>query len=214
MGIALFIARPARTERLRQRVPHLPRSLPAQLGFGTVSVLGLLITAAVILTVIQRVFTGPVPERWSLSRSDTGERWRWRPSSALMLLLGLMPQLILGHVNATVNAPAGGVEILMLAWTIYLSFAGALVLALLPKAGWLALARDGSRSRRAGGLPSRLRASSMRRVRAAVAIADVAWVPAMGIHYTLAADGISRVLVLLTGSQLSPASSSRGTSRS
>jgi NADH-quinone oxidoreductase subunit M len=28
---------------------------------------------------------------------------------------------------------------------------------------------------------------------------DVAWVPAMGIHYMLAADGISRVLVLLTG---------------
>src|SRR6202020_3684960 len=31
---------------------------------ATVSVLGLLVTAAVILTVIQRVFTGPLPERW------------------------------------------------------------------------------------------------------------------------------------------------------
>src|SRR6202041_1109322 len=30
-------------------------------------------------------------------------------------------------------------------------------------------------------------------------IADVAWVPSMGIRYTLAADGISLVLVLLTG---------------
>ena len=30
-------------------------------------------------------------------------------------------------------------------------------------------------------------------------IADVPWVPSMGIHYLLAADGISRVLVLLTG---------------
>ena len=30
-------------------------------------------------------------------------------------------------------------------------------------------------------------------------IVDVPWVPAMGIHYMLAADGISRVLVLLTG---------------
>jgi NADH-quinone oxidoreductase subunit M len=32
-----------------------------------------------------------------------------------------------------------------------------------------------------------------------VAVDDMLWVPAMGIHYTLAADGISRVLVLLTG---------------
>src|SRR6202034_173326 len=32
-----------------------------------------------------------------------------------------------------------------------------------------------------------------------VMLADVAWVPALGIRYTLAADGISRVLVLLTG---------------
>ena len=30
-------------------------------------------------------------------------------------------------------------------------------------------------------------------------IVDVPWVPSMGIHYLLAADGISRVLVLLTG---------------
>ncbi len=29
---ALLVARPARIERLRQRIPHLPRSLPAQLG--------------------------------------------------------------------------------------------------------------------------------------------------------------------------------------
>ena len=32
-----------------------------------------------------------------------------------------------------------------------------------------------------------------------VVIVDVPWVPSMGIHYLLAADGISRVLVLLTG---------------
>ena len=32
-----------------------------------------------------------------------------------------------------------------------------------------------------------------------VTIVDVPWVPSMGIHYTLAADGISLVLVLLTG---------------
>src|SRR5262249_19839781 len=32
-----------------------------------------------------------------------------------------------------------------------------------------------------------------------VTIVDVPWVPSMGIYYVLAADGISRVLVLLTG---------------
>ncbi len=34
---------------------------------------------------------------------------------------------------------------------------------------------------------------------AVTVIVDVPWVPSMGIHYLLAADGISRVLVLLTG---------------
>jgi NADH-quinone oxidoreductase subunit M len=32
-----------------------------------------------------------------------------------------------------------------------------------------------------------------------VIIVDLPWVPSMGIHFLLAADGISRVLVLLTG---------------
>ena len=41
--------------------------------------------------------------------------------------------------------------------------------------------------------------SSKAWARAATIIVDVPWVPSMGIHYLLAADGISRVLVLLTG---------------
>ena len=70
---------------------------------ATVAVLGLLITAAVILTVIQRVFTGPLPERWAAFPDMTvGERWALAPVLALMLILGLVPQLILGTVNATV----------------------------------------------------------------------------------------------------------------
>src|SRR6185312_4577572 len=86
----------------------------------------------------------------------------------------------------------------MLAWTIYLSFAGALVEALLPRgkaaaARWLALifaittlalAISGYVAGFGGGLD---------------VIADALWVPSMGIHYMLAADGISRVLILLTG---------------
>jgi NADH-quinone oxidoreductase subunit M len=70
---------------------------------ATVSVLGLLITAAVILTVIQRVFTGPVPERWkTFPDMTTGERFAVAPALILMAVLGLMPQFILGTVNSTV----------------------------------------------------------------------------------------------------------------
>jgi NADH-quinone oxidoreductase subunit M len=70
---------------------------------ATVSVLGLLVTAAVILTVVQKVFTGPVPERWTaFADLHTGERLALAPVIALMLLIGLLPQLIVDGVNPTV----------------------------------------------------------------------------------------------------------------
>jgi NADH-quinone oxidoreductase subunit M len=70
---------------------------------ATVSVLGLLITAAVILTVIQRVFTGPLPERLATFPDlTTGERLAVAPALILMAVLGLVPQLALGTINTTV----------------------------------------------------------------------------------------------------------------
>ena len=70
---------------------------------ATVSVLGLLVTAAVILTVIQKVFTGPVPERWAaFPDMHGGERLAVAPVIGLMLLIGLLPQLIVDSVNPTV----------------------------------------------------------------------------------------------------------------
>ena len=70
---------------------------------ATVSVLGLLITAVVMLTVIQKVFTGPVPERWAaFPDMHTGERMAMAPVIGLMLLVGLLPQLIVDSVNPTV----------------------------------------------------------------------------------------------------------------
>jgi NADH-quinone oxidoreductase subunit M len=70
---------------------------------GTVSVLGLLITAAVILTVIQKVFAGPVPERWAAFPDlQAGERLAMAPVIGLMILIGLVPQLITDSVNPTV----------------------------------------------------------------------------------------------------------------
>jgi NADH-quinone oxidoreductase subunit M len=86
----------------------------------------------------------------------------------------------------------------MLAWTIYISFAGALVQALLPKgkndaARWLALAVA------AAGLGLAIAGFAAGMGQGTTVIVDAAWVPSMGIHFLLAADGISRVLVLLTG---------------
>jgi len=70
---------------------------------ASVSILGLLVTAAVILTVIQKVFTGPVPEKWaSFPDMHGGERLAMAPVIGLMLLIGLLPQLIVGSVNPTV----------------------------------------------------------------------------------------------------------------
>ncbi len=94
----------------------------------------------------------------------------------------------------------------MLAWTIYISFLGAAGLLLLPKgnpraprllallttvlglaialADWLAKALAFSLSATPGSLHT---------------IVKVPWIPALGIEYHLAADGISLTLVLLTG---------------
>jgi NADH-quinone oxidoreductase subunit M len=70
---------------------------------ATFSVLGLLVTAAVILTVIQKVFTGPVPERWAgFPDLHPSERLALAPVIGLMILLGLVPQLIVDGINPTV----------------------------------------------------------------------------------------------------------------
>lgn len=86
----------------------------------------------------------------------------------------------------------------MLAWTIYLSFAGALLSALVPEgraqlARWLALGCA------AAGLAVAAVGYFSAMGQGRIVAVDAAWIPAMGIRFTLAADGISRVLVLLTG---------------
>jgi NADH-quinone oxidoreductase subunit M len=70
---------------------------------ATVSILGLLVTATVILTVIQKVFWGPVPEHCAnFPDLHHGERLALAPVIGLMLLVGLAPQLIVSVVNPTV----------------------------------------------------------------------------------------------------------------
>ena len=71
---------------------------------STVSILGLLVTAAVILTVIQKVFAGPVAEHCTgFADLHTGERLALAPVIGLMLLIGILPQLIVNSVNPTVQ---------------------------------------------------------------------------------------------------------------
>ena len=86
----------------------------------------------------------------------------------------------------------------MLAWTIYLSFAGALIEAVLPKSK-PALARGFALAVAIAGLVLAVLGFAGMAGRGRFVIADVPWVPAMGIRFTLAADGISLVLILLTG---------------
>src|ERR1700746_2625573 len=86
----------------------------------------------------------------------------------------------------------------MLAWTIYLSFAGALIEALLPK-GKPALARWFALATAVAGLVLAAFGFAQGAGHGRMVIVDVPWVASMGIRFTLAADGISRVLVLLTG---------------
>jgi NADH-quinone oxidoreductase subunit M len=70
---------------------------------ASLSVIGLLVTAIFILTILQRVFNGPLNEKWSkLPDLTPGERALVAAPIALMFVLGLYPQLVLRVINATV----------------------------------------------------------------------------------------------------------------
>ena len=70
---------------------------------AAIATIGLLVTAIFLLTFIQRVFCGPLNGRWAkLPDLSTAERFLVMPSIALMFVLGVWPQLILGTIDATV----------------------------------------------------------------------------------------------------------------
>jgi len=70
---------------------------------ATVSLLGLLVTATVILTIIQKVLWGPTPQHCTnFPDLHAGERMALAPVIGLMFLVGLLPQLIVDSVNPTV----------------------------------------------------------------------------------------------------------------
>ena len=76
---------------------------PLAMCSASLSVIGILVTAIFILTVIQRVFNGPLNENWLKFPDLTlSERALVAIPLALMLVFGLCPQLILGVINSTV----------------------------------------------------------------------------------------------------------------
>jgi NADH-quinone oxidoreductase subunit M len=86
----------------------------------------------------------------------------------------------------------------MLAWTIYISFLGAAGLMLLPK-GNARAARMLALLTAVLGFIIALAGALAASPGSLHTIAKVPWIPALGIEYHLAADGISLTLVLLTG---------------
>jgi NADH-quinone oxidoreductase subunit M len=78
-------------------------AFPLATWAAALSVLGLLITAIFLLTLIQRVFNGPLNEKWAALPDLTWpERFIVLPATALMFVIGICPQLVLGKINTTV----------------------------------------------------------------------------------------------------------------
>jgi NADH-quinone oxidoreductase subunit M len=70
---------------------------------ASLSVLGLLLTAVFILTILHRVFYGPLNQKWSkLPDLAVAERLLVLPAIGLMFALGIYPQGVLGAINTTV----------------------------------------------------------------------------------------------------------------
>jgi NADH-quinone oxidoreductase subunit M len=86
----------------------------------------------------------------------------------------------------------------MLAWTVYISFIGVLVLMLLPKDN-AAAARKVAMTTAVAGLFVALTGFFSFPKGEILTVAKLPWVPSLGLEFHLAADGISLTLVLLTG---------------
>ncbi len=86
----------------------------------------------------------------------------------------------------------------MLAWTIYISFFGVLVLMLLPK-GNASAARKVAVLTALAGLGVAVAGFAQFKAGETVTVVNASWIPSLGIRYHLAVDGISLTLVLLTG---------------
>ena len=78
-------------------------TLPLAFWAAAISTLGLLFTAIFLLTAMQRVFCGPAQSRWQgWTDLTVGERLTVVPVIALMFILGICPQILIGVLNPTV----------------------------------------------------------------------------------------------------------------
>jgi NADH-quinone oxidoreductase subunit M len=76
---------------------------PLAMCSASLSVIGILVTAIVILTVLQRVFNGPLNAKWAkFPDLSLAERALVVIPIALMFVLGLWPRLVLDVINPTV----------------------------------------------------------------------------------------------------------------
>jgi NADH-quinone oxidoreductase subunit M len=75
---------------------------------ATLALPGLMLTAVFLLTAVQRVFSGPLAERWhGIPDLTPSEQWMLAPAIALLFLVGLYPQVISGMVHGTVMQLVG-----------------------------------------------------------------------------------------------------------
>jgi NADH-quinone oxidoreductase subunit M len=75
---------------------------PLAMCSASLSVIGLLVTAIFILTILQRVFNGPLNEKWAKFPDLTsGEIGLLLIPIVLMFVLGLYPRLVLDVINPT-----------------------------------------------------------------------------------------------------------------
>jgi len=79
---------------------------------AVLSVMGLLTTAVFLLTILQRVWNGPLDSKWTGFPDLTrGERCLVLPAVALIFVLGICPQLVLGVINSTVLQLVEGLKL-------------------------------------------------------------------------------------------------------
>ena len=74
-----------------------------------IGLLGIVITAALFLRMLQRVFLGPLPERWS-GWTDLG-RWELAalvPMLVLVVVIGVVPSWLVDVINSASDFMVGG----------------------------------------------------------------------------------------------------------
>ena len=77
-------------------------SFPLTPWATSLAAIGLMVTAIVILGILQHVFSGPLAEKWAgFPDLTTAERAVLAPAIVLMFVLGIYPQVLIGLFNAT-----------------------------------------------------------------------------------------------------------------